>query len=288
MSLPLLLLVDDSEAALAFGRAALSGHFEIVTAKDGRQALEQARKLSPAAVLLDLSMPEMDGDEVLARMRAEPALARIPVVIVSTEHSRAEACLRAGARAFLAKPVRAAELASVVERVLGDARREAHEGSLAILCVVAGGVTLALPLEGVASVVPQPRTRELPFGPAYLRELIDLHGEPVLVLDLALRLGLSHQKQLAERLLVVVHHEDQQLALCVDHVDDPEELAPGTWLPHAQLGGAEHGQLGEALRGLAQTPLGPLPIIEPKALVSRELLAKLVAQLREQAPGAAP
>jgi chemotaxis signal transduction protein len=103
------------------------------------------------------------------------------------------------------------------------------------------------------------------------------------VLDLALRLGLKHQKPLAERFLVVVQHEGRKLALCVDDVCDPEELPPGAWVPHTLLGGAEHGQLGEALRGLAQTPKGLLPIVEPKALVSRELLARLAAELRERA-----
>lgn len=280
MSQPLLLVVDDSEAALAFAQAALAGHYEIATARDGRGALEQVQRLHPAAVVLDLSMPEMDGDEVLVRMGEDPALSRIPVVIVSTERARAEACLRRGAKAFLAKPVRAAELASTVERVLEQARREARTGSLAALCVEAGGQALALPLDAVVSVLPQPATRPLLFGPAYLRELVEVHGETLLVLDLARRLGLEHTKGLADRLLVVVRHEEQRLALCVDAVHDPEELAPGAWAPRALLGGADHGQLGAALRGVLHTAQGPAPVIEPRALVSRGLLRQLVDGLR--------
>ncbi|MBS2025715.1 MAG: response regulator [Deltaproteobacteria bacterium] len=280
MSQPLLLLVDDSEAALAFAQAALAGHYEIALAHDGREALERVRALKPAAVLLDLSMPEMDGDEVLARMQADGELKRIPVVIVSTERARAEACVRSGARAFLAKPVRANELASVVDRVLQDARREALQGSLAALCVEAGGITVALPLDSVHSVIPQPATRAMPLGPSYLNELVDLHGEPVLVLDLARRLGADHARPLAERLLVVVTHEERRLALCVDTVRDPEELPPGAWVPRDLLGGAEHGQLDEALRGLLRMPQGPVPVIEPRALVSRALLVQLADGLR--------
>ncbi|HYZ90574.1 MAG TPA: response regulator, partial [Myxococcales bacterium] len=123
MSLSHLLLVDDSEAVLAFEKAALSGHYQVSTAANGREALVKLLELKPAAVLLDLSMPEMDGDEVLARMRADPQLTRIPVIIVSSEKQRAEACLRAGARAFLAKPVRAQDLLPLVDRVLAECRR---------------------------------------------------------------------------------------------------------------------------------------------------------------------
>ena len=89
MSLPALLLVDDSEAVLAFGRAALSGHYQIHTAQSGVEALAKLGRLRPAAVLLDLSMPQMDGDEVLARMQRVPELAQIPVVILASEKARA-------------------------------------------------------------------------------------------------------------------------------------------------------------------------------------------------------
>ncbi|HYV67858.1 MAG TPA: response regulator, partial [Myxococcales bacterium] len=72
MSLPHLLLVDDSESVLAFEKAALAGHYLFSTALNGREALTKVAQLKPAAVLLDLSMPEMDGDEVLAQMQRDP------------------------------------------------------------------------------------------------------------------------------------------------------------------------------------------------------------------------
>src|SRR4051812_49619253 len=83
VSLPHLLLVDDSESVLAFEKAALAGHYVVSTAVNGREALTKVAQLRPAAVLLDLSMPEMDGDEVLAQMQQDPQLAGIPVIIVS-------------------------------------------------------------------------------------------------------------------------------------------------------------------------------------------------------------
>ena len=103
MSLPHLLLVDDSEAVLAFERAALSGHYAISTATTGREALAKVPQIEPDAILLDLSMPEMDGDEVLAHLQDDPDHRRIPVIIVTSEKLRAEACLRNGAKAYLPK-----------------------------------------------------------------------------------------------------------------------------------------------------------------------------------------
>jgi CheY-like chemotaxis protein len=126
VSLPSLLLVDDSDAILALEKAILSGHYSLHTASNGREALEKVGRLQPAAVLLDLSMPEMDGDEVLQKMKADPAMADVPVIIISSEKSRAEACLGLGAEAFLAKPFRAEDLLSKVATALENARRRSR------------------------------------------------------------------------------------------------------------------------------------------------------------------
>src|SRR5579863_6021852 len=102
--MPRVLLVDDSETALAYGRAALSERYAISVATDGVEGLAAIRSQRPAAVVLDLSMPRMDGEEVLAAMLADPELRRIPVIVLSAEADRAQACLRAGAVAVLPKP----------------------------------------------------------------------------------------------------------------------------------------------------------------------------------------
>jgi CheY-like chemotaxis protein/chemotaxis signal transduction protein len=283
VSLPHLLLVDDSEAVLAFERAALSGHYLISTALTGREALAKVEQIDPAAVLLDLSMPEMDGDEVLARLQESPQLRRIPVIIISSEKQRAESCLKAGAKAFLAKPIRAQDLLPLVERVLSQARAEARAGNVAALFVSVGNIELGLPLSCVRTVLHQTATRPLPLGPSYLSEVLTLHGEPVAVLDLARRLGVQHVMPILERKLVVIERDGARLALCVDDVRDPEELPAGDLTPRERLGGAEHGALQEALLGIARTARGPLPLVDPRALISRELLRKLVAGIREAA-----
>ena len=275
MSLPLLLLADDSEAVLAFGRAALAGHYQIATAKDGAEAWDKVQELRPAGVLLDLSMPVLDGDEVLARMQKSPRLRRVPVVILSSEKARAEACLLAGAKAFLAKPVRAPDLLAAVNRVLDQALREERAGLLPVLFVLVADVELGLPLESVVAVVPQVATRLLPLGPAWLRELLDLHGEPVCVLDLCVRLGLPHKAKLEDRQLVIVQHGGQRLALCVDGVREPEELLRESVIPQAALGGAGAGELAQALVAVVKTARGPVTVIDPHALVSSAALQEL-------------
>ncbi len=283
MSLPSLLLVDDSDAILALERAILTGHYALNTASNGREALEKVGRLLPAAVLLDLSMPEMDGDEVLQRMKADPATSDIPVIIISSEKARAEACLGLGAETFLAKPFRAEELLTAVSQALANARRRARTGAMLLLRMTAGELEFAVPLEAVREVLLMPATRPLPMGPAYLREFVDVRGTALCVLDVARRLGVEHKLPVAERMLVVIEVEGQQLALCVDTVQDPEEYAAADIDRREKVGGAEHGPLHQALIGLVHVAGRALPILDPKAFIARGLLQELPVLLRPEA-----
>lgn len=283
MSLPLVLLVDDSESVLAFERAALSAHYECVTAVNGLQALEVAHARLPAAILLDLSMPVMGGDEALKRLKADPALAHIPVIIVSSEKHREDWCLAHGADGFLGKPVRAQELVTALERVLEEARKRRQ--GIAILPIRAANIRLALPLDSVVAVLPQVQTSPLPLGPSYLRESIVHDGRVVFLLDLPNRLGLVHEQPLEDRKLVVIAHNELRLALSVDEISDPEELGADDLEPARLLGGSELGLLAEALVGMATTQSGRLPVLAGHALLSRGLQQSIVA-LRDTAPKA--
>jgi CheY-like chemotaxis protein/chemotaxis signal transduction protein len=281
LGLPHLLLVDDSEAVLALETAALSGHCALSTARDGREALEKMTKLRPACVLLDLSMPQVRGEEVLRRMALEPELARIPVIVVSSESEKAPECLRLGAKAFVSKPFRAEDLLHAVSRLLEEVRQDKERGTLAALFVSVGTLELGLPISCVRSVLHQIATRPLPLGPAYLSEFAELQGEPVLVLDLARRLGVEHAQPVQERKLLVVEVEGLGLALCVDGVRDPEEIPATDRVSRDRLGAADHGSVG--LLGMARTERGPVPLLDPAALVSRRLLL----ELRQTLSGAA-
>ena len=114
------LVVDDSDAIreLIVVNLELEG-YDVRSAADGEQALEVVRQWRPDVVTLDVVMPRLDGFETLGRLRADPATADIPVVIVT---GRAQAADRArgealGAEAYLPKPFEPAELVSVVGRL---------------------------------------------------------------------------------------------------------------------------------------------------------------------------
>jgi CheY-like chemotaxis protein len=255
-----LLIVDDSESVLAFERAALSPHHECRLARNGAEALERMRAERPAAVVLDLSMPVMSGDEVLRRLRADEQLSDIPVVVVSSETHRQEWCLAHGARAFLGKPVSAQALVATVERVLmEDTRRNT---GLAILGVRAGGVELAM---------------ALPWGPQYLRESVAYEDRAVVVLDLARRFGLEPRRALEDRLIVVTSTPGGRLALRVDEVDAPEELGVGELQPASDSVADNDERLGRGLIGFAVIAGRSRPVVTPDGLLSAALSARVRA-----------
>jgi CheY-like chemotaxis protein len=126
-----ILLVEDSEADIELTLAALAGHRlanEVVVARDGAEALEyllrQGRHAgrtggNPAVVLLDLKMPRVDGLSVLARIKSDPSLRQVPVVMLTS--SREERDLvesyRLGVNAYVVKPVDFTQFVSAIEKV---------------------------------------------------------------------------------------------------------------------------------------------------------------------------
>ncbi|HEV8247884.1 MAG TPA: response regulator [Polyangiaceae bacterium] len=280
MSLARLLLVDDSEAILAFEKAALGAYYAIWTANNGRAALSVLVELRPDAVLLDLSMPEMDGEQVFDRMRGDPSLAKIPVVVVSTEFERGEALVARGAAAFLPKPIRADELLAVIARVLDQAREQLRRESLAFLVVQVGPLEFALPLAAVRLVLQELAGYPVPGGPLAVRRAFELDGRPILVADAAKLLAVDNLLPFQDRVLVVVEHEGLELALSVDRVRDPEEVGEADITPGASLAGSEHGRLRDVLVAVARTERGQLPVVTPGALVSPELVSELAALLK--------
>jgi CheY-like chemotaxis protein len=279
MTLPRLLLVDDSQAILTYEQAALAGLYSMSTASNGSEALKKAHALRPDGILLDLSMPDMNGDEVLRQLQADPVLCDIPVIIVSSEQERAAACLKNGAMAYMSKPIRADELRLLVARTLDECRRKARGGSLVVLSMSVGSVELAVPLANVLTVLPELSTRRLPFGPPYLCEMFDYGSRPVCVLDLGRALGEQYRVPIQDRTLVVMTHENLLIALRVDTAKDPEEYMATDIIRQPDLGGTEHGGLPHVLYAMARTAQGSLPIVDPRALLSPKLLSELAEAL---------
>jgi signal transduction histidine kinase/CheY-like chemotaxis protein len=88
----------------------------------GAVALDLAREHRPDLVLLDLHLPDMGGDEVLARLRADPATTDIPVVVFSADATlrQTQELLEAGASDYLTKPIGVADLLAALDLVLDD------------------------------------------------------------------------------------------------------------------------------------------------------------------------
>lgn len=107
------LVVDDSAANRKLLEARLQDeYFEVVGAASGAEAITLAQRWSPDIILLDVLMPVMDGFEACRRLKAQPATAHIPVVMVTSlndQHERVRG-LDAGADDFLVKPVDQATL----------------------------------------------------------------------------------------------------------------------------------------------------------------------------------
>ncbi|MDB5471447.1 MAG: response regulator receiver protein [Caulobacter sp.] len=103
-----LLFVDDDPILREFASVHLaSEHMRLETAADGAEGLAAIAADRPDLVLLDLDMPNVDGFEVLRRLRADPATEHLPVIVVTGREDTAaiDRAFDAGATSFIAKPI---------------------------------------------------------------------------------------------------------------------------------------------------------------------------------------
>jgi CheY-like chemotaxis protein len=121
-----ILVVDDEPLiALALEAALEDAGYNVMTAANGRHALERLAEAAADLVLLDMMMPVMSGPALLKAMAADPGLQDIPVIVLS---SLPEPTIRAqadGAAEILRKPYTADEVLDAITRVLGEQRQAA-------------------------------------------------------------------------------------------------------------------------------------------------------------------
>jgi putative two-component system response regulator len=123
----LVLIVDDEYIGRETLQSVLEGEgYELEMAENGLQAIEKAKKLLPDVILLDVMMPGMTGFEVCQRIRSDPQIAEIPIIILTALDDRESLlnALKAGADDFISKPFDRYELRA---RLLGITRLNRYQ-----------------------------------------------------------------------------------------------------------------------------------------------------------------
>ena len=119
----LVLIADDDEDILALVRATIerSGH-EVMAVGDGAAALSAMAERRPDLAVLDIAMPELDGLEVLRRLRAEEGTRNLPVILLTAQAQAAdvERGFATGASAYVRKPFSPRDLATRVDELLAQ------------------------------------------------------------------------------------------------------------------------------------------------------------------------
>ncbi len=126
----ILVIEDDADIALSLRHnLTRDGEFEVGLAASGDEGLRRALDAPPDLVLLDLSLPGMDGVEVCRRLRRDPSTAAVPVIMLTARAGEADriAGLAQGADAYVVKPFSVKELLARVRAVLRRAERAGGE-----------------------------------------------------------------------------------------------------------------------------------------------------------------
>jgi CheY-like chemotaxis protein len=113
---PLVLVVEDNPAAVELMTRNLErGGFQTVVARTGTEAISIASRRQPAAITLDILLPELDGWEVLSRLKQDPATSSIPVIVVSVVDNP-ELGMALGALDYFVKPIDGSALLKSLSR----------------------------------------------------------------------------------------------------------------------------------------------------------------------------
>lgn len=122
---PVILVVDDIATNIVLIKTLLRGkNYEVLSALSGKEALALSEELVPDVIILDLMMPQMDGYEVLARLRSNEKTKHIKVIILSAISKKEDInkAMELGADFYLTKPVVAHILFETIDKMLEGIR----------------------------------------------------------------------------------------------------------------------------------------------------------------------
>jgi two-component system alkaline phosphatase synthesis response regulator PhoP/two-component system response regulator VicR len=126
-----ILAVDDERHIVRLVEVNLQrAGYEVVTAFDGREALEKVKAETPDLVVLDVMMPYMDGFEVLKNLKADPVTAEIPVIMLTAKAQDADVFRgwQSGVDCYLTKPFNPMELLTFVKRIFDSQSGRSSDG----------------------------------------------------------------------------------------------------------------------------------------------------------------
>jgi two-component system phosphate regulon response regulator PhoB len=129
--LSLLLAEDDPDIQLVARLALKKAGFDVTIAGNGAQALVRVAERRPDVILLDWMMPEVDGLETCARLKADPATRDVPVIFLTARSQETEIRrgLQLGAIGYITKPFDALDLGRQVRELLDGTTPAGHTGS---------------------------------------------------------------------------------------------------------------------------------------------------------------
>lgn len=117
-----ILIIDDDKGVIEVISNILTGqNYEVVSALDGKEGLEQVKNESPDLIVLDIRMPSMNGYEFIRTLRADLGSAgqpMIPVIILTAKEEMEEVFRMEGAKGYLVKPVDPVKLTKKIEECL--------------------------------------------------------------------------------------------------------------------------------------------------------------------------
>jgi DNA-binding response OmpR family regulator len=126
----ILIVDDDRDVRQAMHIRLKANSYDTCFASDALNSVAEAAKQRPDLVILDLGLPAGDGYVVIERLKRIPALAVIPIIVVSARDVRGnkDRAIAAGARVYLQKPVNNAELLAIIRQTLGEPEQPGDSG----------------------------------------------------------------------------------------------------------------------------------------------------------------
>ena len=255
-----ILVVDDNEANLDIAKHRLESlGYDVVTAVDGEEALAKTRELAPDLLLLDVMMPKLDGIEVTRRLKRDPALPFIPIILVTAKADARDVVvgLDAGGDDYLTKPF---DHGALVARVRAMLRIKALHDTVERQRAELAELNLGLEARVAAQVAEIERVGRLKrFLAPQLAEMIVSSGDH--------RLFENHRAD------IVVLFCDLRGFTAFSETAEPEEIMTVLRQYHTALGPLIHRHEGTLMRfigdGLMVFFNDPLPCPDPAARAVR-------------------